>query len=279
MISLALVVLIYRRRLRGTDAAGALPRCVRRGEVRLCGFGRVSSPQAPAIDEDDEREGDHPDRSLRWTRYQRSHVNLGSKGRLGDDRYVALMTAAFSAGAARVLRVIDEAGGSFPASRRQTVLLTAVVAGLADAGLAADERTRYLAYHRDWLVRWELPERERQAKAVARFDGRVEEMAPALAQVENLARRRWSAGTPGTDAWGIAIHGLAAYLATFRGIPSRAEDPFTDDPVFPALFKVFHNLANVLGVGMLDEAFTHHLVLRAVTAEAAATGGAAGGAP
>ena len=35
-------------------------------------------------------------------------------------------------------------------------------------------------------------------------------------------------------------------------------------PVFPAIFKVFHGTANKLGLGMLPEALTHHLLLRAV---------------
>jgi hypothetical protein len=188
-------------------------------------------------------------------------VSLGSKELLEDDRYVGLMTAAFCAGSSRLLDAVAHTGGSFPASRRQGILLAAIVAGLAAAGLSADERAEYLAYHRDWLVRWNIPDRERRAAAVAHFDLRLETMAASVEQVGCFARRCWSGAGP-ADAWGTAVGELAIHLAGFRGDPAYDSDPFTSHPAFPPLFKVFHNLANALGVGMLDEALTHHLVLR-----------------
>ncbi|HEX2205092.1 MAG TPA: lantibiotic dehydratase C-terminal domain-containing protein [Longimicrobium sp.] len=226
------------------------------------GAARVSRADAPPIDEDDRREEDYPDRTLRLTRYLRSYVNLGWKGHLDDDRYVGLMTAAFAAGAARILDAVDAAGGRFPASGRQTVLLRAVVDGLAAAGLDGAGKAAFLAFHRDWLVRWNVADEEREAAAAAQFDVRLGAMARTVEQVGALARARWEAG-PADDAWSAAVAALVAYTEGFRGDPAYNVDPFTDEPSFPPLFKVFHSLGNALGVGMLDEAFTHHLVLRA----------------
>ena len=52
----------------------------------------------PPIDEQDQAEEDYPDRTLLWTRYQRSHVSLGGKPFLDDDRYSALMTRCLGCG-------------------------------------------------------------------------------------------------------------------------------------------------------------------------------------
>ena len=49
--------------------------------------------------------------------------------------------------------------------------------------------------------------------------------------------------------------------------------PFSDDPVFSALFKAFHGVANQLGVDLLNEALVYHVLFRAVADER--VGGAA----
>ncbi|MBV9773565.1 MAG: hypothetical protein JO040_06420 [Gemmatimonadetes bacterium] len=101
----------------------------------------------------------------------------------------------------------------------------------------------------------------------AHFDRRVEGMAPAVEKVRRAAAAQWDGGarpvTGPEGAWGDALSDLLAYLVRFRGDPRYHGDPFTDDAVFPPIFKVFHALANHLGVSMLDEASLHHLLLRA----------------
>lgn len=233
---------------------------------------RLTRKDSPPIDEDDRRDEDYPDRTLRWTRYQRSFVSFGWKNHLDQDEYVARMTAAMAAGGARVLRAVDEAGGQFPARGRQTVLLKALVSGLAALDLTAEERADYLAYHRDWLVRWKAADAEREAGALALFDRRINGLGAGVEQIGRAAAAEWAQDPAATraDDWGATLARLAAYLAPLRGDAAFEVDPFTDHPVFPPLFKVMHGLANTLGVGMLDEAFTHHLVLRAAAPAAVA---------
>lgn len=227
------------------------------------GAARVSRKDAPPIDEDDRAGEDYPDRTLRWTRYQRSFVNFGWKNHLDDDGYVSRMTVGFAAGAARVLDAVEAAGGRFPAAGRQTVLLKAVIAGLAALDLTAEARAEYLAYHRDWLVRWTAADAERGAVALNIYDRRVEAMGAAAEQVGHAAIAQWEHGAAeaGATAWGAASAELARYVSPFQGKAAYDMDPFTDNPLFPPLFKLFHGLANTLGIGMLDEGFTHHLLL------------------
>ena len=61
---------------------------------------RITRPDAPAIDPEDEPAGERPDRSLAWTTYRRSPVSLGPPRFLDDDGYAARVTAALAAGAA-----------------------------------------------------------------------------------------------------------------------------------------------------------------------------------
>lgn len=235
---------------------------------------RVSRTGAPPIDVEDDATSDYPDRTLLWTRYRRSHVNLGPPVFLEDDRYTALFTACLGSGADLVLDFVQPDGtGKVPGATRQRGLLRAVFGGLAAAGFSADERAAYLAYHRDWLVRFNVAGPEAEAELLASYDRRAEGSASTLEQLRKIAARLWG-GAPGivtgADAdWRDALSALVEYLARFRGNPEYRLDPFTDDPVFPPLFKAFHALANHLGIGMLDEALVHHLVLRATASRAA----------
>ena len=242
---------------------------------------RVSRPDAPAIDTEDEAAADYPDRTLLWTRYRRSHVNLGPPAFLEDDRYTALFTACLARGADLVLDVLHpEPAGGVPGAARQRGLLRGLFSGLAALGFSADERAAYLAYHRDWLIRFNVAGPDAEAEARAGFDRRVEGMASTVQQLRRVAAAHWEGGAvaaAGAEGpWRDALSDLFAYLVRFRGDPAYRVDPFTDDAAFPPHFKVFHALANHLGVRMLDEAFVHHLVLRAATAEPVAAGAEGG---
>ena len=68
---------------------------------------RTARPELPAIDDEDRAEGLHPDRTLLWTTWRRSHVNLGPDVFLDDDAYVARMTTALAAAGDIVLGTVQ----------------------------------------------------------------------------------------------------------------------------------------------------------------------------
>ncbi|MET0396756.1 MAG: lantibiotic dehydratase C-terminal domain-containing protein [Longimicrobiaceae bacterium] len=247
------------------------------------GAPRASRGDIPAIDEDDEREEDYPDRTLSWTRYRRSHVSLGPAPFLDDDRYAGLMAACLASAADLVLDGLrPDASGQVPHSLRQRILLRALVAGLSGLDLAGGPAA-YLAYHRDWLLRFYAEDADREEEVRGQFDARVEQMPGTLEPLRRVAAAQLvgeaaggSAGEPHGRDWPGALAGLHAYLAGFRGDPAYHVDPFAPDPVFPPIFKVFHGLANQLGLSSTNEAFVHHLLLRATAGQEAGSTAAAG---
>lgn len=228
---------------------------------------RQDAPGLPAIDPEDETDSPWPDRSLVWTRYRRSHVSLGGAPFLADDGSVARLTSCLGAGCAVVLdALVPDSAGRVSDSLRQTTLLQLLIGGLAAVGFGADERATYLAYHRDWLVRFSLKgggDAEKTRELLARFDQRAEQMGDALRALRDAAESAWGAPPDRDDRWQQALAELAGYVARFRGDPACRLDPFSEDPVFTPVFKVFHGTANQLGLGMLPEALTCHLLLRA----------------
>jgi hypothetical protein len=236
---------------------------------------RASRGDIPAIDEDDEREEDYPDRSLRWTRYRRSHVNLGPAPFLDDDRYATLVAACLASGAEFVLDGLrPDTSGQVSHSLRQRILLKALVAGVTTLDLGGGP-VAYLAYHRNWLLRFFAEDEAQEGEVRDRFDAQVERMAGTVDQLRRVAAAQPStgvaegrAGEPQGRDWPGTLAALHAYLAGFRGDPAYHVDPFAPDPVFPPLFKVFHGLANQLGLSPTNEAFVHHLLLRAMAGEA-----------
>lgn len=230
---------------------------------------RFSRPRVPPIDVEDAGEDDAPDRTLLQTRYQRSHINLGPRVFLGDDEYVARVVDGLARGAALTLQGLMP-GDDWVVSgqARQRALLRALVAGLAGAGLSAEERTQYLEYHRDWLLRFGLADDAQEAELLARCDERLDGMRPGAMQLRSAAAAQWEGGAvaaTGLEAeWRGAIARLADYASQFRGDPAYHLDPYAADPVFPVIFKVLHGTANQLGLGLKDEAFMHHFLLRSV---------------
>jgi hypothetical protein len=239
---------------------------------------------AAAVDVDDEVVSDHPDRSLLWTRYRRSHVSLGGKPFLDDDGYAGRITRCLAAGCERVLLLAPDATGKVPHRARQSALLKALIGGLAALGFAADARSAYLAYHRDWLLRFTLARNHAEAgkthDLLQLFDRRAEAMGPSADTLRRAARaewaRSWTAMEPeGEDAaWRRSLADLLGYISPLCADPDYHIDPFAGDPCFAPVFKVFHGLANQLGLNLIEEAFAHHL-LRSVTGEPASRPAAA----
>jgi hypothetical protein len=245
---------------------------------------RVSRPGAPAIDEEDEAEVLRPDRTLLWTRYRRSHVSLGSRALMADDRYAALMTSALARATDLVLEAIRP--GAAPEAlvpQRQKALLKALLGGIGTVGLPVDRARAFLGYHRDWLVRFFSENAAREDEVRARFDEQLERSGPLLGQLRGIVAARWetppaadlSGDTP-EECWGVALRALTEHMEARRGEPEVNMDPFTDEPAFPQLFKAFHGLANQLGMTPTQEAFTHHLLLAAAGAPAPAEAVGAG---
>jgi hypothetical protein len=240
------------------------------GETRKGGL------EVPPIDLEDGDASLHPDRSLLWTHYQRSHISLGGKPLLDDDRYAALITTCLARSCEMVLASLRPNGeGQFPHSPRQTALLRLVTGGLGALGFGVEKSAAYLAYHRDWLLRFTAARSntgsEKIRQVVAQFDQRADQMGGALETLRAMALDAWSGGTrdslDGTDAgWWQALRDLQGYLDRFRGNADYQLDPFATDIVFSPVFKAYHGSANQLGLNMLNEAFAHHLLWRAVTA-------------
>lgn len=230
---------------------------------------RINRPELPAVDDEDRADTIHPDRSLLWTTYRRSHVNLGPDVFLDDDAYVARMCTALAAAGDIVL---DSMEPGLTGGRKLAVLRGAVLDGLRAAEFDAAQRAAYLAYHRGWLLRFLYWQQEKEDQAVDTFDQQAAKMAGA---VDQLRRDVSTAANAPRGPWDHAIASLAAHVSAYRGVEGYDVDPFVSDPVFPAVFKAFHGLANQLGVDMRNEAFVHHLLLRAHQPAADAVGAGA----
>ena len=241
---------------------------------------RVSRRTVPSIDAEDDAPADHPDRALLWTTYARSAVSFGPRQLLGDDAYVARITAALGRGAALVLEATTLGpDGAIPGSARQRALLKALVAGVGAAGFTPEERAEYLAYHRDWLLRFSVADSEKEAELLAGFDGQIAGMGATVAQLRRVAEGQWAPRAEEDDATTegrlrAAVSALCTYAAPLGDDPGWNADPFTDRSTFPVLFKALHGVANQVGLNMPNEAFLHHLLLHAAGAAEPAAAGA-----
>jgi hypothetical protein len=269
-------------RLHGPDEERALVRGLLEDAVERClaqlpadAAPRVSRPRGVPVDPEDEFEGDYPDRSMVWTRYRRSGVSLGPDADLrADDGYVARLVTCLAAGADLVIDALA-AGAEPPSdSARLKILLGVMVSGLTALEFTSEERSAYLAFHRDWMLRFALPDSDREASVLARFDARVEAIAPVVEQVR-ADTARWDddpfapASSPAEDRWRDALREFFAWLQPLRGDLARLAEPFGKDPAFSPVFKVFHGVGNQLGLDMLNEGLVHHILLAALAAEPA----------
>lgn len=230
---------------------------------------RISRPKIPPIDAEDDAATDYPDRTLLWTQYSRSPVSFGPKQLLGDDAYVSRITTCLGRGAELVLEMTSlDASGTIPGSLRQRTLLKLVIAGLGATGFTAEERTKYLTYHRDWLLRFTVTDSAKEAEVLTGFDRQISGMQGTVDQLRRVAAAQWMSAAPYGDytpaaLWQSAIAELCTYAAPFRHDSRHRSDPFADDATFPLVFKAFHGVTNQVGLNMPNEAFLYHLLLRA----------------
>lgn len=259
---------------------------------------RPERQDAPPLDAEDEDEPP-PDRTLLWTRYRRSPVVLGPPPLCDDDRHAALLTRCLARGLELLLSQVE--GGDDPAAElgfntRHTFLLQALVPALGH--LESDQRQAYLAYHRNWLIRFPLLKvsggPDRAQGVLAQMEEKVEAMGSSTEPLRRTAIDHWDSppaegGEPRRDdrrgegprngggaspgdappfqAWSAAV---AELLARGRELGETVEgrvDPYAPAITFPVLFKALHGLANQLGLNAVNEAFAHHLLLQTVWPE------------
>lgn len=220
----------------------------------------------PPIDVEDGESEPHPDRSLLWTTYQRSFVSFGGKPLLDDEEYLARFTRCLGAGTELILSALASTDdGAFSHPLRRTTLWRALGAGLRALDLERpDGWASYLAYHRDWLIRFKVRGIDDAQGKSRQLLGRFQDRAQA-GVIRGIAAMLETPDDPALTAWGERIRRLAAYVQTFEDRPEYQLEPFAPQLSFSPVFKVFHGLANQLGLTMLDEGLTHHLMLRAVS--------------
>lgn len=226
----------------------------------------------PAVDVDDDPRENHPDRSLRFTTYRRSSVALGSPPYMDDEEYLAHFTHCQGRACDFLLEDFAlDATGRAPYRVRFNTLAKLLIAGLATLALEPARRTAYLLFHRDWLVRFPLlrnnSDPEHAAEALAHFEQRLEAMAAALEPLGAIARAQWSDEPPPPSstqdvAWRGAMADFAAHVEPLSHDPAFDVDPFAPDKLFSPIFKVFHGVANQLGLDPFEEAQIHHFLAR-----------------
>lgn len=233
----------------------------------------------PVIDPEDAADDAHPDRTLLWTTYRPSPVTLGAPILAQDATYHDLFTRVLGAGCRIALDLFATAAAdaALPVARRQSTIFKLCIATLQALPFDASERSRYLVYHRDWLVRWTLahsdPGTTTRETVLELFDRKVAASRASLDVLARLLAQRPDAAEPTSDGaqaeYRQVVRRYFDYVATFRGNPDYALDPYAEDPVFLPVFKVLHNLANAIGLGIRNEALSYHLL--AVASEGAAS--------
>lgn len=210
------------------------------------------------------------DASFLCTGYERSPLLFGDPPLLEDDAHVMRLVRCFSASCDLVLRSFDRPG--VPAhGARQAALLEILLRGLAPLAAEPAKVRAYLAFHRDWIVRYPVlvtRKGPRKARAVFTLLGR-QLAGIGLATRDGLRRRAeelwtaWPSSAPESaeSRFSESLDRLGRSLLPLSNRRDLALDPFAHGPLFPIFFKVFHLAANQLGVGFLDEAFAHHLLL------------------
>ncbi len=172
----------------------------------------------------------------------------------GDEELAARCAVCLAHAAEHYLAAVEAApAGPLPHPARLGAVRALLGSGTA-AALPAGGARRYHAYHRDWLVRYPVLKNgfgmAKAGEVFALLDAQLHRAGAAAADTR---------GAPG-GAWAAALGELGGYLAAREGDPALRVDPFADGPLFPVLLRLFHATARLFGLGLLDEAFLHHLL-------------------
>jgi hypothetical protein len=225
---------------------------------------RVNNPKAPPIDVEDKADVSFPDRTFVCTSYGRTYISLPGSPWLEDDDFVALACRCLS-GATGVLLATLSQQGMLSDAAKQTLLAKCLVLALAAAGLGErDGAIEYLSFHRDWLLRFFIPESSKELEMRTRFDLQAAQSV-ARTDLARLSEKEWLLrDSPEREPWLQSLAALANYTQSFAGQSRYQIDPFASNVSFPPLFKMLHGMANQFGVTPLHEAYVHHLLIRAV---------------
>lgn len=237
---------------------------------------RKSRPLATPIDREDQLTTDYPDRTFLWTTYERSHISLGYRPYVDDDVHVALLTRCLARGTEILFRRVEtDSRGQWSHSKAQSTLLNGLIAGLASLPFTPRERSLYLLYHRDCLLRAALKDSmkgggpAKMARTLSSFRDQVTRMGDGVQRLGGRAQSCWAQGSFGGDAdleaWSAALRELTDYLVPICGGRVHAIDPFAENPLFFPVLKVLHGFSNQLGLNHLNEAFALHLLLSGTT--------------
>jgi hypothetical protein len=226
---------------------------------------RVNNPKAPPIDAEDKAEANFADRTFVATTYGRSYVSLPASPWLEDKNFVALACRCLAATTGVFLAAVDEHGELSDGSK-QSLLAKSLISALGASGLGdRTSATEYLAFHRDWLLRFFIPESSKELEIRAHFDAQASS-STARTRLAQLSDEKWARNNSGQEAepWLRTFAALSAYTQSFAGSGAHQIDPFTTNVNFPPLFKMLHGMANQFGVTPLHEAYVHHLLIKAV---------------
>lgn len=237
-------------------------------------FTRLSSPpvvdqplndQLFPVDPEDLAEEPYPDRTVLWTTYR---WNPGTMGRepLAEDRTLAsLFTHCLAAGCEHVLREFaPDQNGVYRASMRIRLVRELLVCAPACLGFPPHEAVRYLDYHRDWLI---LGAGGDLAETHELFGAKMRrEVGDPSAFWSSYRRAAADGPRDALDTWIAALGVLLAHVCRLAGVgrPWEPEDLYARDQVLAPLFKSLHGLANLVRVGLYNEAYLCHVIARSM---------------
>ena len=224
----------------------------------------------PVIDEADRSRQDQEDQRLVFTEQRRSAVILGP-GAEHDDTYAAHLSACLGFGGEWACNTPElDGNGRYPYAHRQAALLRVWISALAVGFETARQRREYLAYHRDWAVRYHcLGAGEgdaRAARLLQRYAQKADSIPGVLASLREtsqqvLGNEAEAAGDELENAWRRSLGELLARVSGRSDFPSF--EPFAEDVRFPVLLKVLHLLSNLVGLNLAQEGSVVHLLLQA----------------
>lgn len=238
---------------------------IEKARTYLAADPRVSNPKAPPIDAEDKVDSDFADRNFLATTYGRSYVSLPASPWLEDENFVALACGCLAATTGVFLTAVDEQGELSDGSK-QSLLAKSLISALGASGLGdRTSATEYLAFHRDWLLRFFISESSKELEIRAHFDAQAGS-STARTKLAQLSDEEWArnSGAQEVEPWLRTFAALSAYTQSFAGSGEHQIDPFTTNVNFPPLFKMLHGMANQFGVTPLHEAYVHHLLIKAV---------------
>lgn len=227
---------------------------------------RRENPKAPPIDAEDKSDTPFADRTIISTTYGRTYVSFPASPWLEDDELVRLAGRCLAGTTGIFLETLAEQG-ALSDSQRQSLLAKALVQALRTVGWGdVFHAIDYLAFHRDWLLRFFIPESAKELEVRARFDAQANQ-GPVQDSLAQFIHQEWGRDSRSDEAaqWLQAYAALAAHTEKFAADSDHQIDPFTTNVTFPPVFKMLHGMANQFGVTPLHEAYVHHLLIATLT--------------